>query len=333
MQAQILHELKTSLKRETLPDLEPGKDEVIVELRAAALNRRDYWITQGMYPGIRLPMVLGSDGAGRVARIGDGVPHHWSGKEVVINPGLNWGPRAAAQGNDFRILGMPDYGTFADAVRVPASALAPKPEHLSWEEAAALPLSGVTAYRALVTQGQVQAGETVLITGIGGGVATFCLQFAKALGARVVVTSSSPEKLARALALGADGGFNYRSENWPREVQAKHGAVDLTVDGACGEGYSRLLDLAAPGGRVVNYGATAGTPKRYDIFKVFWKQLHLIGSTMGSPDDFQRMLDLVTTHQLRPVIDRSLPLEAANEALQLMSNSSQFGKLVLSHHR
>lgn len=330
MRCMVLRELKTPLVAEVREPLEPAEGQVVVRLHAAALNRRDYWITQGMYPGIRLPVVLGSDGAGVVVRIGDGVPHHWSQQPVVINPGWNWGDDPRAQSGEFRILGMPADGTYAEEVVVPAEYLHARPDHLTWTEAAALPLGGLTAYRALFTQGQLRPGQSVLITGIGGGVATCAMQLARQVAGRVLVTSSSDEKLQRAGELGADAGYNYRQAGWARQLIADHGRVDLIIDSAGGDGYADLLELAAPGGRIVSYGSTAGKPGNLDLFKLFWKQLHLTGSTMGTPDDFRSMLELVQRQTIRPVVDQVMPLEGANEALEKMRDSRQFGKLVLA---
>jgi NADPH:quinone reductase-like Zn-dependent oxidoreductase len=329
MRALILHELKQPLREEERADLEPASNQVVVQLKAAALNRRDYWITQGMYPGIKLPVILGSDGAGVVTRLGDGVDDEWVGREVIINPGWNWGDATTAQASTFEILGMPNDGTFSTELVVPASYLHGKPTHLDWRQAAALPLGGVTAFRALFTQGRLQAGERVLISGVGGGVATFALQYAVAAGATVFVTSSSDEKIAQAIQLGATAGYHYTLDGWPKSLKAEHAAPDLIIDSAGGAGFADLIDLIAPGGRIVNYGVTAGPPQKVDLFKVFWKQLHLIGSTMGSPDDFAAMLDFVNRHQLTPAVDRVLPLGEANEALEWMKSSKQFGKLVL----
>jgi NADPH:quinone reductase-like Zn-dependent oxidoreductase len=329
MQALTLNKLKTPLELEDRPDLEPAPGEVVVRLHAAALNRRDYWITQGMYPGIKLPVVLGSDGAGVVTKCGSEIDGSWQDREVIIYPGLDWGDDEAAQGKDFNILGMPRDGTFATEVVVPAIQIYAKPEHLNWHEAAALPLAGLTAYRVVFTQGNLQDGETILITGIGGGVATFALQFAVAAGAKVWVTSSSEEKIQRAVELGAEGGFNYKNENWGQEFSLQAGAPHLIVDSAGGAGYGTLIEIAAPGGRIVNYGATAGPPEKLDLFKVFWKQLHLQGSTMGSPADFDAMLKFVQRHAVRPIVDRVFPLAEGNAAIELMASSPQFGKYVL----
>jgi NADPH:quinone reductase-like Zn-dependent oxidoreductase len=188
----------------------------------------------------------------------------------------------------------------------------------------------VTAFRAVFTQGGLQRGESVLITGIGGGVATFALQFAVAAGAKVWVTSSSPEKIQRATELGVLGGFDYRDETWAKKCAKEVGPLDLVIDGAGGSGYDSLIQLAAPGGRIVSYGATAGRPKDLDLFKVFWKQLRLQGSTMGSPADFSAMVSFVEKHEIHPVVDAVFPLEEGNHALGHMQSAPQFGKYVLA---
>lgn len=329
MNAMTLTEIKQPLEFQTRAALQPADDQVLVQLRAASLNRRDYWITQGLYPGIEPPVVLGSDGAGTVTQCGDSVDSGWVGREVLIDPGLEWGDNPAAQSGTYRILGLPDDGTFATEVVVPAQQLHEKPPHLSWEQAAALPLAGSTAFRALFSQGDLQTHDRLLITGIGGGVATFALQFAVAIGVEVWVTSSSEEKLQRAIELGAKGGFNYREEGWAKRIKHEVGQPNLILDSAGGAGYSSLMDLAAPGGRIVNYGATAGPPEKLDMFKLFWKQLRLQGSTMGSPDDFQNMLTLVRRHELSPIIDAVFPLQELNQAIAQMKSSPQFGKYVL----
>jgi zinc-binding alcohol dehydrogenase/oxidoreductase len=330
MKALTLKQIKTPLELLERNEPSPGAGEVIVKLVAAALNRRDYWITQGMYPGIEPPVVLGSDGAGVVVQTGSEVDPSWQNREVIIDPALNWGDNQAFQSDQFTILGLPHDGTFATHVVVAASQLHDKPAHLNWHEAAALPLAGVTAFRAVFSQGGLRSGENILITGVGGGVATFALQFAVAIGANVWVTSSSPEKIQRAIQLGAKGGFNYREDDWHRKLVKSAGPPHLIIDSAGGSGYASLLSIAAPGGRIVNYGATAGPPEKIDLFKVFWKQLRLQGSTMGSPQDFAQMLALVEKHRIRPVIDRVFPLTEANEAIQMMKSSPQFGKYVLA---
>lgn len=330
MKALTLTAINSPLRLEDRPDLIPGHDEVVVSLKAAALNRRDYWITQGMYPGIKLPIVLGSDGAGIVTKIGGALGDDWKGREVIIDPGSDWGKNQAVQSDAFTILGMPSDGTFATEVLVSESQLHPRPEHLSWHKSAALPLAGVTAWRAVFAQGGLESGQRVLITGIGGGVATFALQFAVAAGAEVWVTSSSTKKIEAARDYGAKGGFNYGDSDWSRSMAEQAGPPDLIIDSAGGSGYAALVNLAAPGGRIVNYGATAGPPEKVDMFKVFWKQLRLQGTTMGSPDDFGDMIDFVNETKLHPIVDDIFPIEQGNEAIAKMGSSPQFGKYVLS---
>jgi NADPH:quinone reductase-like Zn-dependent oxidoreductase len=329
MHALVLAAMNEPMSYVERPDLTVGPGEVLVAIKAAALNRRDFWITQGMYPGVKMPVVLGSDGAGIVIEVGEGVESEWRGQDVVINPGLAWGENRSVQSSDFRILGMPDDGTFATQVVVPADVVHKKPEHLSWQQAAALPLGGVTAYRALFTQGQLTGGDRVLVTGVGGGVATITVQMAVAAGATVYVTSSSDEKLKRARELGAAAGFNYTRKEWSVELKAEAGGVDLIVDSAGGEGYEAVVNLSAPGGRIVSYGATTGLPKKLDLFKIFWKQIRLIGTTMGSPEDFEEMIEFVAMHKIAPTIDRVVALSDGGTAVERMRESPQFGKIVL----
>jgi zinc-binding alcohol dehydrogenase/oxidoreductase len=320
MKALVLNKVKQPLVLQERPNPKPGKDQIVVKLKAAALNRRDYWITQGLYAGIRCPVILGSDGAGTA---------DFKESQGIINPGYNWGGQQEAQSRDFKILGMPDDGTFAEEIAVPKEQLFAKPEHLSWEQAAALPLAGLTAYRALFKQGRLQSSQTVMITGVGGGVACIALQLAVAAGATVIVTSSSRAKIDKALTMGATAGFLYSAEGYALKVNEQFGPIHLIVDGAGGDGYGELIDIICPGGRIVSYGAMAGTPDKLELRKVFWKQLHLVGSTMGSPDDFAAMLDMVNKHKIQPVVDEVFALSDGNKALEKMNVSAQFGKLVL----
>ncbi len=329
MRALVLHAVKEPLRLEERLEPAVTAGESLVELKAAAVNRRDFWITRGMYPGIQLPMILGSDGAGMVTK-SEGADQSWVGKEVVINPGILWGNSPAAQSGDFRILGMPDQGTFTTHVVVPTAQLFDRPNHLNWHESAALPLAGLTAYRAFFVQGQLQSGQTVLVSGVGGGVATFALQYGRAAGAKVVVTSSATSKIEAALQLGATAGYDYNEPGWAKRMEAEHGLADVIIDSAGGAGYAELIDAVAPGGRIVNYGSTQGPPEKLDMFKVFWKQLHIIGSTMGSPEDFANMIDFVTQRSIHPVIDEVFALKNGNDAIDKMRRSTQFGKLVLN---
>ncbi len=329
MKALVLEELKQPLRLQDRPDPVPGPGEVVVTLQAASLNRRDYWITQGLYPRIRVPVVLGSDGAGVVTSAGEGVADELVGSEVLIHPAKNWGDDPGAQGGDFEVLGMPRDGTFATHLLTTPGQLHSLPGHLSMFEAAALPIAGLTAWRALFTQGKLQEGQRVLITGSGGGVALFCVQFAIAAGAEVFVTSSSEEKIKGALDLGASAGVNYREKGWVKEFRSSHGQLDLIVDGAGGSDYGALLELARPASRIVTYGFTAGAPESLDLFRLFWKQVRIIGSTLGTKAEMKTMLEFISTHQLHPVIDSTYALRDGNQALDCMKSHQQFGKLAL----
>ena len=331
MKAMVLHELggPEKLSYEDVPDPEPGPGEVVVGLRAAALNRRDLFVTQGQYPGIEVPAIPGSDGSGEVVARGEGAAGPDEGTEVVINPALYWGEDPRKPGKEYRILGVPDDGTFAQLIKVPADHVFPKPSHLSHEEAAALPLAALTAYRALVTRGGLKEGETVVVPGVGSGVATFLVQMAAALGARVFVTSGSDEKIEKSREFGAEGGVNYNSEDWSRELKGMAGAVDLSVDLVGGEAFNALVSLAKPGGRIVAVGATAGpTPKAMTI-RISLKHLDVLGTAMGTNEEFGATLDLYAEQGLRPVIDETFPLEETVAALKHMEEGKGIGKIVL----
>jgi zinc-binding alcohol dehydrogenase/oxidoreductase len=330
MQALVIPEKNHPIEVQTKADLKPAEGEVIVKVYAAALNHRDVWIQKGQYAGLKYPITPGSDGAGVVVSAGSPGHQHWIGQEVIIDPSMNWGDDPACQDQKkYKILGLPDDGTFAEYVRVPATNLVPKPARLSFEEAASLPIAGVTAYRALFTRAQLRPGEKVLITGIGGGVALMALQFAAAAGAIVYVSSGNDGKLAKAIALGASGGVNYNTDNWAQTLQELSGSFDVIVDGAGGDGMGALLGLARPGARLVFYGATRGNPTALDARKVFWKQLNLLGSTMGNPEDFAAMIAFVNKYSIRPVVDKIFSLAEGESALRHMDDAQQFGKIVI----
>ena len=334
MKAVVLHELEgpDSLRYEDAPDPEPGSGEIVVRLRNAALNRRDVFVTQGMYPGAKpdaLPIILGSDGSGEVAAKGDGAEGPDEGAEVVINPALHWGDNPKFPGKEYRILGLPDDGTYAQFVKVPADHVYPKPSHLSHEEAAAIPLAALTAYRALFTRGQLQEGETVLVPGIGGGVATFVVQMAKAAGATVFVTSGSDEKIERARELGAEGGVNYNSEDWFKELRSMTGGVDLSIDSIGGEVFNVLIQSAKPGGRIVVFGATAGPAQKAMTISIALKNLDVFGTAMGNAQEFGDMLAFYEKHDLHPVINETFSLDEATAAQQHMEQGKGIGKIVL----
>ncbi len=328
--AIVLHGPHEPLVLEELPIPAIGKGEALVRVKAAAFNRRDWWIQQGQYAGLKFPIVLGSDGAGVVEQVGGADHSRWVGREVVINPSLGWGDNEAFQGKSFHILGLPADGTFAEFVRVPVANLYEKPAHLSFEEAAALPLGGLTAYRALFARAGLKSGDNVLVVGAGGGVATFALQWAVYAGATVYVTSSTPAKVEQAVALGAKGGVLYTDEDWAEQLHEQIGGFDVIVDSALGDGVAHYPDLASPGGRIVFFGGTAGDIPALNARKIFWKQLSLLGTTMGSPADFAAMLAFVNQHRAVPVVHATYPLEDAEAALRQMDQSTQFGKIVLT---
>ncbi len=308
--------------------LTPGWVRIAME--AAALNRRDAWIVAGLYPRIQYPVILGSDGAGRVIATGPNTPNPWENTLVLINPSLMWGPDERVQSESYHILGMPTAGTFATHVDVPAEQVYAAPAGWSAQEAAALPLAGLTAYRALFVQGGLQAGEKVLIPGIGGGVAIWALQLAAAAGAEVWVTSSSPQKLQVAHQLGATSGVLYTEEGWATTLQKQARTFDLIVDGVVGEGFTKLFEeLLAPAGRYVIYGATRGNPPRLDARRLFWRQQRLIGSTMGSPTDFENLLRFVIEKTIRPYIGKVYPVQELPQALVDLWLGRQIGKSVL----
>jgi zinc-binding alcohol dehydrogenase/oxidoreductase len=309
------------------PSAAPG--EAVVRLRAAALNHRDVWIKRGAYAGLKFPIIPGSDGAGVVVEVGPGVDESWVGRDVILNPSLDWGHDPKAQEPRFQILGLPRDGTLAEYISIPASQLAPKPSHLDWAEAAALPLAGLTAFRAVFSRAHLKAHEKILINGIGAGTALFALQFAVAAGALPCVTSSSEEKLRKAHDLGAKAGALYTASAWAREFGEHHGPFDVIVDSAGGEGFGDLVDLAAAGGRIVFFGATRGNPSELPMRKVFWKQLSLLGTTMGSPTDFQMMTAYVARHAIHPVVSHRFKLDDVAQAFALMEAGGQFGKIVI----
>jgi NADPH:quinone reductase-like Zn-dependent oxidoreductase len=287
-------------------------------MRAAALNHRDLFITQGLYAGIRTPCILGSDGVGE-----------WQGRRVVLYPALEWGDSPHFQGKDFRVLGMPDDGTFAEEIRVPLHNVFAAPAHLSDAQAAALPLSGLTAWRTVFSRCQLKKGEKVLITGIGGGTALIALQFAVAAGTDVFVTSGSAEKIEKACALGAKGGANYREAGWEKSLKQEAGGFDVIIDSAGGDGFALLPALCKPGARIGFYGGTLGKVNGLSLQPIFWKQISLLGSTMGSPLEFAEMLKFVEKHEIAPIVDSTFRLSASQAALQKMERSEQFGKIVL----
>ena len=299
------------LRYEEAPDPSPANGEILVRLRAAALNHIDLWIRQGK-PSVPKPFILGSDGAGE--RVD-------TGARVVINPGLRDGAH---------VLGEHLDGTNAELIALPEEYVHPIPDGMSFEEAAAFPLTFETAYRMLVTKADLQPGEWVLAWGIGGGVALASLAIAKALGAQVVATSSSDAKLERARELGADAVVNHANGDVAAAIkEATGGGVHVVVEHVGESTWKSSLAVAKPGGRVVVCGATSGPNPPAQLHRVWWKQLTIYGSTMGTREDFAAVLDLVASGRTRPVIDEVFPLKEVRAAHERMERAEQFGKIVL----
>ncbi len=306
---------------EDRPELVPGPGEAVIDLRAAALNRRDLRVIAGGWPGVAWPLVPGSDGAGVVRSLGAGVGGLAAGDEVVILPAIDWGDDPRVLGPRFRILGGPDDGTFAEQVRVPAVNVFPKPSRLPFEYAAALPLAGLTAWRALFARGRLASGQTVLVLGAGAGTSTFAVQFARAAGARVFVTSSSASKLARALELGAEAGFDYRADGWEDAVlERSGGGVDLVIDSA--GTWAASVRCVRAGGRVVVFGSTASPTAELDMRSFYFRQIDLLGTMMGSAVDFRELLRACETQSWTPIVDSARPLAEAADALRRMAAAS-----------
>ncbi len=319
----------------------PLPDQVRIAVRAAALNRLDLFILAGL-PGIKLafPHVVGTDAAGVVTEVGSEVSAFQTGDRVVVNPGISCGRCQMCLSDQdplcrsFGILGEHLPGTAAESLVVPARNLARVGTHLSWAEAAALPLATLTAWRMLTTRAKVAAGETVLIWGIGGGVSLAALQIAKHLGARVIATSSSDQKLATATALGADLVLNHSSQDVAKETRTftKIGA-DVVVDSVGEKTWDKSLRALRPGGRLVTCGATTGPMVQLDIRKLFWFQWSILGSTMSSAGEFEAMMAVANQGKLTPVVDSVVPLAEGLEAYRRLDSGHQVGKVVIEVSR
>jgi NADPH:quinone reductase-like Zn-dependent oxidoreductase len=305
------------------PELRPG--EVLVRLRASALNHLDVWIRKGL-PSVPKPRILGADGAGVVEALGEGVAGFELGERVVLNPGIEAG------GGRIHVIGEHGDGTNAELIAVPATNVHPIPDGLSFEEAAAFPLVFETAYRMLVTRAGLREGEWVLAWGIGGGVSTAALAIAKALGASVLVTSSSDAKLERARELGADATVNHATGDVKEAVQeATDGrGIDVVVENVGEATWATSLQVAAPGGRITVCGATSGPNPPAALHRIWWKQLSILGSTMGTGQDFAGAYELVAAGRALPVVDSVLPLEEIRAAHERLEAGEQLGKIVLT---
>ena len=341
MRAIVLHQHGgiEALVPAELPDPEPGPGEVVVRVRACALNRLDLWVRAG-WPGLDLPMphILGSDVAGELHAVGPGVGNDLApGAEVVVSPGVSCGHcRECVGGQDnlcdgYGILGETTTGGYAELLRVPAVNIFPKPPELSFAEAAAVPLVFLTAWQMLVDKADVRPGQTVLVHAGGSGVGSAAIQIARMLGATVITTASTKAKLAQAAALGAHHGIDYSSGEFAREARRLNGGrgVDVVIEHVGAATWEQSLLSLRRGGAVVVCGASSGWDVQTDLRRVFFRQLAILGSTMGPKARLHDIFDRVRAGALRPVIDRVLPLSEAREAHRLLEDRSQFGKVVL----
>ena len=328
MKALVLKEDKTlHITQVDKPIAGPG--EVIIAIKASALNHREIWIQKGLYPGMRLPCILGADGAGVVVELGKSVDTHWLDKEVIIYPAYNWGKSEVAPTKQFRVLGMPDPGTISEYIKVPVENIVEKPNYLSWTEAAAIPIAGLTSWRALVRHGDINSNSKVLITGIGGGVAQAGLALAKAFGAEVYVTSSSRDKIDQAISSGASGGVNYRDDNWNVQLKELSGGIDIVLDSSPSPVLDDYLKFMRYGGRIVTYGSTGAPKTSISISKFFLRHIQFIGTAMGSPQEFSDLLQFMEKHKIRPTIDSEYSFDDAVQAIEALKEGHQVGKIVI----
>ncbi len=327
------------LKLIEVADPQIKADEVLIEVRACALNHLDVWVREGL-PGIRIPLphILGNDIAGVVREVGELVTWTKIGDEVMVQPGVSCGHCAeclAGRDNmcdEYDIIGYRRDGGYAELVAVPGRNIIPKPKNLSWSEAAALPLVTLTAWHMLVARAKVQPGEDVLVHAAGSGVGSMGIQIAKLLGARVIATASSDEKLAKARELGADETINYTADDWSKEVKRLTGGrgVDVVFEHTGAATWPGSILSLKKGGRLVTCGATSGFDAKTDLRHVFYRHLTILGSMMGSKSDLLAAMRFIESGQLRAVVDRTLPLADARKAHELMEDRAQFGKLVLN---
>lgn len=324
MRAFILENGELSLAQKELKTLK--EREVLVELKYAGLNRRDLYI-QSRIGKTAERYILGSDGMGKIIKMGDKVKQFQIGDEVIINPALNWDDNSIAPPAKFDILGVPTDGTFSDLIVISEDQLVKKPLYLSDKEAAVIGLSGLTGYRALFTQGDLKKGQTVFIPGAGSGVATYLIQFAKAIGARVLTSSRSKVKREAALELGADKAIDTHGD-WEKDLQDY--SIDLIVDSVGGDTFNRSLSILKKGGTIVVFGSTTNDLVELNLRDFFYGQYKLIGSTMGSKEEFINMLDFCVEHEIHPVIDSEFELKQINKAFNYLKASQQFGKIVIN---
>ena len=331
MKALLLNQEK-ELNIVDLPVPELGDHEILVKVKASALNHRELWISKGLYPGMTLPCILGADGAGMVEKVGSASLQHLVDKEVIIYPALDWGDKQHSSSKKFRVLGMPDPGTMAEYIAVDASNVVIKPPYLSWTEAAAIPVAGLTAWRALVRHGRINKGDKVLISGIGGGVAQAGISFCPYFDAEIYVTSSSQEKIDQAIDQGAKAGVNYKDPDWYQQLKEHSGGIDIVLDSSPASELENYLAFLNMGARIVYYGSTGSRSTRIkNMSKFFLRHISFIGTAMGSPDEFFDMVAFMEKHEIKPKIDSVYPLDHALQAFDALASGEQVGKIVLEH--
>ncbi|KAI9265055.1 hypothetical protein BDA99DRAFT_507563 [Phascolomyces articulosus] len=311
----------------------PLENQSVIKIQGAAFNHRDIWILKDLYPGVIVNSVIGSDCVGVVQKKGTASVNE--GERVLICPSVNWDSDPRGPEGAFRILGLlPSPGTFAETINIDSKEVFPCPGHLTTAQAAGLPLAGLTAFRATFTKCQVQKGSVVLVTGIGGGVALFALQFALAIGATVFVTSSNPEKIEAAKKLGAEGGVNYRNPDAIEDLKAQLNGrlINAVVDGSGGDLFAKLPEVMAQGGIIAQYGDTA-SPHGVTFDRNLWaRNCELKGTAMGSRAEFGQMLEFVDKYKVKPVVSHSfkgLTQENLEKSISLLQNGQQMGKVVI----
>lgn len=300
--------------------------EVLVEITAASLNRRDLY-TAGRLGDNEEPLIIGSDATGKIKAVASDVTDWKVGEEVIINPSLRWYDNSAAPPADFEILSLPDNGTFAEEIVISQQQLEKKPTYLTYEEAATIGIAPLTAYRALVTKGKIQAGQTIFIPGAGSGVATFIIQFAHALGARVIVSSRSARKRQQALTIGADVAIDTNGD-WTKLLENE--TIDLVIDSVGEATFNRSLEVLKKGGTLVTFGATTADTTTINLRDFFYGQYTLHGTTLGSREEFRACIALMTQYEIHPIIDEVYPLEEALQGIERLQVNAQFGKIVVT---
>ncbi|MFC4404747.1 zinc-binding dehydrogenase [Gracilibacillus xinjiangensis] len=324
MKAFVVHNGNYQMKEVEEPEIKA--DEVKVQLKTAGLNHRDLMIKHRVGSNEEA-YILGSDGAGVIVEAGANVSRFDIGDEVIINPGLNWYDKSEAPPADFEIVGVPFHGTFAERIVISEDFIERKPKHLSWEEAGVFALSGLTGYRALITQGQLKKTDTLFIPGAGGGVNSFIILLAKAVGAKVITTSREREKLKDAEKLGYDKGI-LTNDNWQEKLANE--TIDLVIESIGGKTFNRSLEVLRKGGRIVTYGSSTNDQLTFDLRKFFYGQYKLIGSTMGSREELHELLAFTEDQSIKPIIDRQFAFSDIDKAFDLLGAQNQLGKIVIN---